>query len=70
MPKYLVGPTSLSVLVDHKIGTLMIVTDLRFGIHLNGLNHWINCVLVFDSQNLLAIDQVVRMMIPHIYIYI
>lgn len=29
----------------------------------NGLGRWIDCVLVFDDENLMAVDQVVRMMI-------
>lgn len=30
---------------------------------MNGLGRWIDCVLVFDDENLLAVDQVIKMMI-------
>ena len=34
-----------------------------FGTHPNGLDHWIDCVLILDGENLSVVDQVVVMMI-------
>ena len=62
-PCALVGLTWWSIQVDHKIGTPLIVNDLKFGTYLNGLDRWINYSLVLDAQNSSVISQVVGMII-------
>lgn len=52
-----------SIWVDHKIGDPLKVTDPSFDTHLNGLNHWINYALILNGTDLLAIDEVVRIII-------
>ena len=63
MPKYPLGPYLVIHPSGHKTRTPVKVNDPEFGTHPNGLHHWIDCVLVLDSENLSVVDQVVGIMI-------
>lgn len=54
--------TLLYIRVAYKIGILLVVTNVGFGFHANGLDHWIDRALVLDGENLWVVDQVIRTM--------